>query len=259
MSNVSTNGSRPSRKFVSPRPLSRLIPLLAPYKARLVVALACLVVAAAAGLAFPVVLRFLLDAAFVLRDRPALDTAAIVLVAIFAVQGLMNFVQVYVLTSTTERIIATLRLRTYSHLVRLSPAFFADRRAGELTSRLSSDLSVLQSFFSSWLSELSRQTLFLIGGVTMLMITNPRLTLTTLAVVPLVVGAALIFGTGLRKASTGVQDRVAEAMGMADESFGAIRTVQSFTREDEEVARFSGLLRGVVDAAIARARMRALF
>ncbi len=216
-------------------------------------------VAAGGGLVFPLVLQYLLDAAFVLKDKSALNQSAILLVVIFAIQGLMNFTQVYILSATTERIIATLRERTYQHLIHLSPAFFSDRRSGELTSRLSSDLSVLQSFFSTWLSELSRQSLLLIGGVVMLSITNPHLTLTTLAVVPLVVGAALIFGRALRTASTGVQDRVAEAMGMADESFGAIRIVQSFTREDEEVARFSTRLAEVVSAAIARARMRALF
>ncbi len=256
---MTVTGQKQKRKVSSPRPLMRLLPLLAPYRARLVVAVICLVIAAAGGLVFPLVLQFLLDAAFVLKDKSALDKSAILLIAIFATQALMNFTQVFLLSSTTERIIATLRLRTYEHLVFLSPAFFADRRSGELTSRLSSDLSVLQSFFSTWLSELSRQSLFLIGGVVMLSVTNPRLTLTTLAVVPLVVGAAIIFGRALRSASTGVQDRVAEAMGVADESFGAIRTVQSFTREREEISRFSELLAGVVNAAVTRARMRALF
>jgi ATP-binding cassette, subfamily B, bacterial MsbA len=247
------------RPLASTRPLARLLPLVRPYRSRLLIALAALLVAASAGLAFPMVLRFLLDAAFVLEDRAALDSAAILLVTVFGIQAVMNFVQVYLLTATTERIIATLRQQTYAHLVHLSPAFFAERRAGELTSRLSSDLTVLQSFFSTWLSELTRQSMFLVGGIIMLSVTNPRLTMTTLAVVPLAVGAALVFGRALRRASTGVQDRVAEAMGMADESFGAIRTVQSFTREEEEIGRFGGLLDGVVQAAVLRARMRALF
>ncbi len=254
-------GGAPRRRrgFPSPRPLARLVPLLAPYRGRLAVAFACLVVAAAAGLVFPLVLQYLLDAAFELRDRAALDRIAVVLLGVFAVQGLMNFAQVFLLSSTTERVVATLRQDTFAHLIRLSPAFFADRRTGELTSRLSSDLALLQSLLSTWVSELSRQLLFLVGGVVLLSVTNPTLTLTTLAVVPLVVGAALVFGRALRRASTGVQDRVAEAMGTADEAFGAIRTVQSFTREREETARFSGLLAGVVDAAVRRARLRAMF
>lgn len=256
---MSERRGRTSRGFPSPRPLARLLPLLAPYRGRLAVAFVCLVIAAAAGLVFPLVLQYLLDAAFELKDRAALDRIALVLLGVFAVQGLMNFAQVYLLSSTTERVVATLRQDTFAHLIRLSPAFFTDRRTGELTSRLSSDLALLQSLLSTWVSELSRQALFLVGGVLLLSITNPTLTLTTLAVVPLVVGAAIVFGRALRAASTGVQDRVAEAMGTADEAFGAIRTVQSFTREAQETARFAGLLDGVVTAAIRRARMRASF
>lgn len=249
----------PRKGFASPRPLARLMPLLAPYRARLAVAFVCLVIAACAGLVFPRVLQYLLDAAFVFKDRSALDRIALMLLGIFAVQALMNFTQVYLLSATTERVVAQLRQNTFAHLIRLSPAFFTERRTGELTSRLSSDLGLLQSLLSTWVSELSRQTLFLIGGIAMLSITNPGLTLTTLAVVPLVVGAAIVFGRALRKASTGVQDKVAEAMGTADEAFGAIRTVQSFTREAEETARFNGLLNSMVDAAIKRARLRASF
>ena len=244
---------------MSPRPLARLAPLVRPYTSRLVVAFLFLVVAAAAGLVFPAVLRYLLDAAFELKDRGALDRIALGLLGVFAVQGVANFVQVFLLSSSTERIVATLREQTFAHLIRLSPAFFTERRTGELTSRLSSDLALLQSLLSTWISELSRQTLFLIGGIAMMFVTNPRLTLTTLAVVPVVVVAAFTFGRALRKASTSVQDRIGEAMGMADESFGSIRTVQSFTREGIETQRFSALLHDLVGVAVSRARLRALF
>lgn len=171
----------------------------------------------------------------------------------------MNFVQVYLLTSTTERVVARLRQDVFAHLVRLSPGFFTERRTGELTSRLSSDLAVLQSLLSTWISEFSRQILFVIGGLVMLTLTHPQLTTTTLAVVPIVVGAVFLFGRKLRKASTGVQDRVAEAMAHADEAFSQIRTVQSFHREAEETRRYSAQLDGVVDAAVARAMIRAIF
>jgi ATP-binding cassette, subfamily B, bacterial MsbA len=244
---------------LSLKPLARLVPLVRPYRGRLAVAFVFLVIAAAAGLVFPAVMQFLLDAAFEQRDRNALDRIAIILLVVFAVQAIANFVQVYLLSSSTERIVAALRARTFAHLIRLSPAFFTERRTGELTSRLSSDLGLLQSLLSTWVSELSRQLLFLLGGAIMMFVTNFRLTLTTLAVVPLVVGAAIFFGRTLRKASTSVQDRIAEAMGMADESFGAIRTVQSFTREAEETRRFGSALKQLVGVAVGRARTRALF
>ena len=244
---------------LSLQPLSRLAPLVRPYRGRLVVASVFLVIAAAAGLVFPAVMRFLLDAAFEQKDRAGLDRIAVILLSVFAVQAIANFVQVYLLSSSTERIVAALRARTFAHLIRLSPAFFTERRTGELTSRLSSDLGLLQSLLSTWVSELSRQSIFLVGGAIMMLVTNFRLTLTTLAVVPLVVGAAIFFGKSLRTASTGVQDKIADAMGMADESFGAIRTVQSFTREAEETRRFGAALKDLVGVAVHRARTRALF
>ena len=247
-----------SRRPVSLRPLAALLPRLRPYAGRLAVCAVCLLVAAAVGLAFPQVVRHLLDAALQQRDRALLDRIAIGLVLAFALQGAMNFVQVFLLTGTSERVVARLREDVFAHLVRLSPSFYTERRTGELTSRLSADLAVLQTLLGSWVSELSRQSLFLVGGIILLTLTHPRLTTTTLAVVPIVVGSALFFGRRLRRASTGVQDRVAEAMGMADEAFSQIRTVQGFVREGEETRRYHRLLSGVVAAAIARARMRAL-
>jgi subfamily B ATP-binding cassette protein MsbA len=248
-----------SRRPRSPKPLGKLLPRIKPFRGRLAVAGVCLIVAAAVGLAFPQVVRHLLDAAFERRDRGLLDRIAIALLALFALQGAMNFVQVYLLTSTTERVIAALREDVFAHLVRLSPGFYTERRTGELTSRLSADLAVLQSLLSTWISEMSRQVLFLVGGLVLLTLTHPRLTTTTLAVVPIVVGAAFLFGHRLRKASTGVQDRVAEAMATADEAFSQIRTVQSFHREAYETTRFAGHLSEVVDAAVRRAKLRAMF
>jgi subfamily B ATP-binding cassette protein MsbA len=247
-----------TRRPVSPAPLRALLPRVRPYRGRLVICAICLLVAASVGLAFPQVVQHLLDAAFQQRDRGQLDRIAIGLVLAFALQGVMNYVQVFLLTGTAERVVAKLREDLFAHLVRLSPSFYTEQRTGELTSRLSADLAVLQTLLNTWLSELSRQTLFLIGGIILLTATHPRLTTTTLAVVPLIVGSAIFFGRRLRRASTGVQDRVAEAMGMADEAFSQIRTVQSFVREEEETRRYRGLLAGLVRAAISRAQMRAL-
>jgi subfamily B ATP-binding cassette protein MsbA len=246
-----------SRTPVSPAPLIAIVPRIRPYAGRLAVVAVCVVLAAAVGLVFPLVVRYLLDAAFQKHDRSRLDSIAAGLIVAFAFQGVVNFIQVYLLTGTTERVIATLREDVFAHLVRLSPGFFTDQRTGELTSRLSADLAVLQSLLGTWLSEASRQTMFLVGGIALLTLTHPRLTTTTLAVVPVVVGSAFFFGKRLRRASVGLQDKVAESMGMADEAFSQIRTVQSFVREAEETRRYRALLSGVIAAAVARAKMRA--
>ena len=226
---------------------------------RLTAAFVCLLASASIALAFPQIVRHLLDAAFIEADAGLLNKIAVGLLVLFAIQAALNFVQVYFLTSTSELVIAQLREDLFAHLVRLSPGFFTERRTGELTSRLSSDTTVLQTVLSYNLSEFARQTLFLIGGIILLTITDSRLTATTLAVVPLVVGAAVVFGRALRKASTGVQDRIAEATGTADEAFSQIRTVQSYTAEAEEVRRYGSHLHQVIVAAIRRALIRGTF
>ncbi len=219
----------------------------------------CLVLSVSIALAFPQIVRRLLDAAFISGDRMLLNRIGLGLIALFLVQAGLNYVQVYLLTMTSERIIAELRRDLFAHLVRLSPGFFTEQRTGELTSRLSADTTVLQTVLSYNLSEFARQTLFLIGGVVLLTMTHPRLAATTLAVVPIVIGAALFFGRRLSRASTGVQDRIAEATGSADEAFSQIRTVQSFTREAEETRRYTGHMAHVIAAAMDRARIRATF
>lgn len=248
------------RKPVSAAALRRLlIPRVRPHFGKLALAGVCLLLASAAGLSFPQLVRHLLDAAFLKGNSSLLNRIALGLLLLFAIQASLNMVQVYLLTSTAERVIAKLRTDLFAHLVRLSPAFFTERRTGELTSRLSSDTSVLQTVLSTNLSEFARQTLFLIGGLVLLTITHPALTATTLAVVPLVVGSAFIFGRMLRRASVGVQDRIAEATGTADEAFAQIRTVQSFTAESEETRKYDAHLVDVVDAAVQRAKVRAVF
>jgi subfamily B ATP-binding cassette protein MsbA len=248
-----------AKRVPSPKPLSQLLPRIKPHAPRLLAAFACLLVSVGIALAFPQIVRRLLDAAFVRGDASLLDDIALSLVGLFAFQAVLNFAQVYLLTITSERVVATLRRDLFSHLVRLSPGFFTEQRTGELTSRLSADTTVLQTVLSYNLSEFARQSLFLVGGIVLLTATHPRLALTTLAVVPVVIGAALFFGRQLKRASSGVQDRIAEATGSAEEAFSQIRTVQSFTREAEETRRYTAHMAHVLAAATDRSRIRATF
>jgi len=217
------------------------------------------VLSAAIGLAFPQIVRHLLDAAFVRHDRGMLDRIALVLAALFSVQALSNFAQTYLLSATGERVVARLRQDLFEHLVHLSPAFFAERRTGELVSRLSADIGTIQGLVSFQISEFARQTLYLVGGITLLTLTNPHLMATALVVVPFVVGSAMFFGRRLRRTSTHVQDKVADATAVAEEAFSEIRIVQSFVQEPGEAARYAKGMSEVVRIAIRRAVIRGAF
>ncbi len=211
------------------------------------------------ALAFPLVVRFLLDAAFVARDAGLLNRIALGLLLLFAVSAVLNYIQTYWLSATGERAVAGIRRELFGKLLEMPPGYFADRRTGELTSRLTADIGLLQGILSHQLAEGARQVLALVGGVTVLTLMQPRLILTALAVVPLVVGSAMFFGRRLKRITTGVQDELAESTAAAEEAFSHIRVVQGFVREPWERERYGDRIGRVVGVAIRRARVRALF
>jgi subfamily B ATP-binding cassette protein MsbA len=218
-----------------------------------------LVASALIGLAFPMVVRFLLDAAFVRQNRETLDRIAIGLVVLFSIQAVLNYAQTYLLSAVGERVVAGLRRELFAKLLAMPPSFFAERRTGELTSRLTTDIGLLQGVLSHQIAEFSRQILALVGGIVLLTLMQPRLTLTALGVVPLVIGSALYFGRRLRRMTVGVQDKVAEATAVAEEAFSQIRTVQSFVQEPTERKRYGERIAASVSAALVRARIRGVF
>jgi ATP-binding cassette, subfamily B, bacterial MsbA len=141
----------------------------------------------------------------------------------------------------------------------MAPGFFAERRTGELTSRLTTDIGLLQGVLSHQIAEFSRQMLALVGGLILLTLMQPRLTLTAIGVVPLVVGSALFFGRRLRRMTTAVQDKVADATASAEEAFSQIRTVQSFVQEPAERERYGERIGESVRSALQRAQIRGVF
>jgi ATP-binding cassette, subfamily B, bacterial MsbA len=236
----------------SPRDLLRLLAYAKPYRSRLAVAFVSLIIATSFGLAFPQVIRMLIDAAFIERDSARLNYLALLLIGMFACQAAFSFLRSYFLSSTGERIVADVRTGLYSHLIDLPASFFASKRVGELTSRLASDVSVIQTVTTGSISELLRLTLVLVGGIAIIAVTNPRLTFLMLAIVPVVIVAAHFYGRYIRRLSTRVQDKVADASSVLEETLSAIRTVQSFVREDYERSRYGGRIQESLKLAIKR-------
>ncbi len=249
----------PSRRLPAPGRLVRLWPRVRVYRGLLSLASLTLTVSALLGLAFPMVVRYLLDAAFIEHNREVLDRIAIGLVILFSVQAVLNYAQTYLLSAVGERVVAGLRSELFAKLLEMPPGFFAERRTGELTSRLTTDIGLLQGVLSHQIAEFSRQVLALIGGIVLLTLMQPRLTLTALGVVPLVIGTALYFGRRLRRMTVGVQDKVAEATAVAEEAFSQIRTVQSFVQEPAERMRYGERIGASVRAALTRAQLRGIF
>ena len=251
-SNIGNDSAKEKPKG-SPRDLLRLLSYAKPYRVRLAIALLSLLVAGGLGLAFPQVVGMLIDAAFVLRDSHKLNQFALLLVGLFAAQAGFSFLRTYLLSYTGERIVADVRTQLYNHLTGLPVSFFADRRVGELTSRMASDVTVVQTVTTGSVTELLRSGILLVGGITIIFITNVRLSLLMLAIVPVVIVSAHLYGRYVRKLSTQVQDRLAEASSVLEETLSAIRIVQSFVREEYERARYRDRIQDSLKLAVKRA------
>ena len=234
-------------------------PRVRPFRGGLAIAGVTLIFSSSLALAFPMVVKRMLDAAFVNHDSVLLNRIGLGLLALFATQAVLNYIQTYWLSATGERAVAGIRCELFDKLLTMPPGFFADRRTGELTSRLGTDVALLQGAMSNQIAEFARQSLSLTGGVILLTLMQPRLMLTALAVVPVVVSSAFYFGRRLKRITTSVQDEVAHATGIAEEAFSQIRVVQGFAQETAESLRYGTSIGGVVAAALQRARIRGLF
>jgi len=257
----SRRGTRGNGKRLGPKQtlgfLRLLSPRVAPYLRSVAVAAVLLLIGTAIGLAFPLVVRELLDAAFLAENRDLLDLIALGLLGLFAVQAVNNFFQSYLTASVSERVVADLRKDLFGSLVFQPLGFFDERRVGELTSRISSDTGLIQAVLRFGIPELVRQGVFLVGALVLVTVTHPRLTLVTLIAIPFAALVGWLFGKRVRRISTNIQDRLAGAVSRAEQVFTQIQTVQAFTREGWEEERFAQEVMAVRDEGLRRAVARA--
>ncbi|NNF62858.1 MAG: ATP-binding cassette domain-containing protein [Acidimicrobiia bacterium] len=244
------------------RQMRRLIAFIKPYRRQMIYAVIGIVIAAGLGLVFPRILGNLVDSALspaTPGDTTALDRLALLLIGVFAAQALFTAIRVYYLSAVGEGVVADLRTAVYRHLMTLSVRFFDSRKTGEITSRLTSDVSVVQATVSIAVAQAISQVVTLVGGVTLMFITSITLTAYVLSFVPIAIITATWFGRRLRRISTGFQDLVAEANAAAEESISAVRVVKWFSAEKFQVARYSEAVGRSYAIALKRARIRAFF
>jgi ATP-binding cassette subfamily B protein len=221
-------------------------------------AVSALVLAAAAVLSLGIGLRYVIDGGFVAGRSAALDHAVEAVLLVIAVLALATFLRSYLVAWLGERVVADLRRDVYAKVIRLSPGFFELTRMGEVLSRLTTDTSVIQTVIGASVTQALRNLLLVVGGLVLLVVTNPRLTGLVLVVVPLAVLPIVLIGRRVRRLSRAAQDRVGDVGATAEETLNAVRTVQSFAQEARESARFAAAAEDAFAAAAAGARARAL-
>lgn len=239
--------------------IRKLAELARPQLGRLALATVFLLLGSAVSLSYPMVIGKVVDLITAGEATELVDQAALALVVLFAALGLMTALRVYLFDVAGERVVADLRRKLYSSLVRQEVAFFDSRRTGELINRLSADTSLIQDAVTTDASMVLRFGVALIGSLTIMTIASWRLTLVMLAVVPFVAIGATIYGRMLRAVSREVQDALAESTAVAEESLSGIRTVRAFAREDTEVDRYGEAVETSFRLARRRSRLRGVF
>ena len=197
-----------------------------------------LIVTAGVSLAMGQGIRLLIDQGFDSSDPSLLNQAMLILAVITLLMAAGTFTRFYLVSWLGERVSNDVRLAVFNHLLTLDPNYFEVNRSGEINARLTTDTTLLQSIIGSSISMALRNSLTFVGGLVMMLITNPKLALIVLASVPLVIFPMILYGRRIRKLSRLSQDRVADIGTYAGEIVQNIKIVQSFTRESEETKAF---------------------
>ncbi len=217
-----------------------------------------LLLTGATALAFPKLIGLLVDCAKN-KDMESANKIALALVGILFLQSFFSFFRLSLFVNFTENTLANLRLALYGNLIKLPMSFFAQKRVGELNSRLSSDISQIQETLTTTIAEFLRQFILIIGGVIFLAVISIKLTLMMLSIVPLVAIAAVIFGRFIRKYSKKTQDTIAESQVIVEETLQGISNVKAFANEWYEMARYSTKIKEIVKIAIKGGQYRGYF
>ena len=164
----------------------------------------------------------------------------------------------FFVTKLGERITADLRKAAYAHILTLDQPFFTKTRTGEVLSRLTTDIQIVESLLSTSISVALRNLLTLIGALVLLMIVSPKLTGLVVALFPFVLAPLFLYGRRVRKLTTSTQDQFAAAVGHAGETLDALETVQAFGREAAGAARFGDAVEASFRTSLRRMTARAI-
>jgi ATP-binding cassette, subfamily B, bacterial len=210
------------------RPLVGLLPLVLRYRARLVLAFASLLVAAAAMLAVPLAVRRIIDHGFSEANAGFVNQYFAMMLVIVAMLAVGSAGRYYFVTWLGERVVADLRQKVFRHLLSLSPGFYDAQSTGEVMSRLTADTTQLKSLFGATISVALRNLVMLVGSVVMMVVTSLQLSGLVLLAIPFIVLPLVVTGRRVRRLSRDAQDTLARSAGLAQEALGAVPTIQAY-------------------------------
>lgn len=233
-----------------------------PYRTRFIGGLLVISASALTTMAFPYLLKELIDSAHAMADGTAKytpTTIALVMFGVLTLQMIVSFMRIYLLSYVGEHAVADMRKDVYRRMIRMPMDFFAQRRVGELSSRISADISQIQDAVTTIFAELLRGVLTLVIGMVLIFFISPRLTLMMLSIIPVIIIIAFVFSKRIRKLSRNAQDQLADSGTIVQETLQGVSNVKAFTNEWYEINRYSNSIESVVKIAIQNSRFRGAF
>ena len=239
------------------RSYGRILGYVRPHRGRLALSALIMVLVGLLTLVLPWAVQRLVDGLVVARDASQLNLVALVLFGTFLVRSILNFVSTYMLAWVGERVVVRLRRDVYEHLLAQSLGFFSSQRTGELVSRISNDVLVIQYASTGDLVSLLQQVVTAAGIVVVVAVMDWRLTLLMALALPGMMLVAQLLGRRMRRIAKVVQNTLAQVSATVEETMGGIRTVKSFAREEYEQGRFAAKVDTLFEAAMRRTRLNA--
>ncbi len=231
-------------------------PFLRPHRLRMAGAVLSLFLVAGALLTMGRGLAYIVDQGLGKQDPALLDRAVLGTTAIALLLATGSFLRTTLVNQIGEIVLADVRRALFNHLLKLSAGWFETAQTGDILARITTDTAVVQTVMTSTLSMAARNVILLIGGLIMVVLSSPKMSLVVLVVVPVVVVPLIFIGRQLRGASRLYQERLADVAVQAEETVSAIRTVQSFRREDYVRERFESSVDNSLGAALVQVRLR---
>lgn len=229
-----------------------------PYKNAFIFGMIFLVLSTGTSLVFPKLIGNIIE---VIEGKSAfsINQITLILFVVLVFQAIFSFFRIYLFTKVSERTMLDIRRDVFSKIITLPVSFLEQRRVGELTSRITSDVAQLQGLLSFTIAEIFRQIATLVVGLGILFYTSWKLTLFMLATFPLLVIASVFFGRYMRRLSKKAQDQLAAANVVAEETLQSVNVVKAFTNEHLEVKRYETILEKVVMLSMEAAAFRGGF
>ncbi len=231
---------------------------IAPYQRQVVYSLLALLFTATITLSIGQGIRLLIDQGFATQSKDLLSQYVVIFLLLVIALAAGTFTRYYWVTWLGERVIADIRSKVFNHLIHLHPGFFEENRSLEIQSRLTADMTLLQTVIGSSVSFALRNLIMLIGGIIWLFITNAKLTALVTICVPLVVIPILIYGRRVRHLSRQSQDKVAAVGAYVGEVLGQIKTVQAYNHQSIDQRKFHEQVEEAFAVAKQRTLQRAL-